>query len=64
MMGDTEANRELSRSRAINTVQEMRKVGATGPFFSVAVGALDPAVNDTSRSAQARNRRVVIILVP
>jgi outer membrane protein OmpA-like peptidoglycan-associated protein len=64
MTGDTAENRALSRSRAVNTVREMKRSGAVGPFFSVAVGAANPDVNDTSRSAQSKNRRVVIVLVP
>lgn len=64
MTGDTVENRALSRSRAVNTVREMKRSGAVGPFFSVAVGAANPDMNDTSRSAQSKNRRVVIVLVP
>jgi outer membrane protein OmpA-like peptidoglycan-associated protein/methionine-rich copper-binding protein CopC len=64
MLGDTPENRALSQARAVSTVREMKRVGATGPFFSLAVGAADPEVNSTSRSAQTKNRRVVIVLVP
>ena len=54
----------LSRTRAINTVREMKRIRATGPFYSLGVGALDPAVPATQRSKQAQNRRVVIVLIP
>lgn len=64
MTGNTAENRTLSQSRSVNTVREMKRIGATGPFYSVAVGAADPEVKNTERSAQAKNRRVVIILVP
>jgi alpha-tubulin suppressor-like RCC1 family protein/outer membrane protein OmpA-like peptidoglycan-associated protein len=64
MLGDTQENRALSKDRAVNTVKTLKRFGARGPFFSVAVGALDPEVKDTSRSAQTRNRRVVIVLIP
>jgi outer membrane protein OmpA-like peptidoglycan-associated protein/Tol biopolymer transport system component len=64
MLGDTEENRALSRQRAINTVREMKRIRATGPFYSIGVGAIDPSVNNTSRDAQSKNRRVIIVLVP
>lgn len=64
MLGDTPENKALSRSRAINTVREMKRAGATGPFYSVGVGAADPEVKSTSRKNQDKNRRVVIVLIP
>lgn len=64
MLGDTPENRALSRARAESTVREMKRIKATGPFYSVGVGAADPAIDDTSRSAQSKNRRVIIVLVP
>ncbi|CAB4664949.1 unannotated protein [freshwater metagenome] len=64
MLGDTPENQALSRTRAINTVREMRRIRASGPFYSLGVGALDPAVPSTERSKQAQNRRVVIVLIP
>jgi outer membrane protein OmpA-like peptidoglycan-associated protein len=63
-LGDTPENRELSRQRAISTVNAMKKVGAKGPFVSIGVGSKDPLVNSTSGKDQSKNCRVVIILVP
>ena len=64
MLGNTPENQALARSRAINTVREMKRIRATGPFYSTGVGALDPAVPSSDRSKQALNRRVVIVLIP
>lgn len=64
LMGDTPENREMSRNRATNTVKEMKRLGATGPFYSIGVGVADPADPTYSREAQNKNRRVVIVLVP
>ena len=64
MLGNTPENQALARSRAINTVREMKRIRATGPFYSTGVGALDPAVPSSDRTKQALNRRVVIVLIP
>ena len=63
-LGDTEANRILSKERARSTVAAMKKVGAKGPFFATGVGGADPLTTSTSGKDQGKNRRVVIILVP
>ena len=63
-LGDTPENRQLSTDRAVATVRAMKKAGAKGPFISLGVGTKDPLVSSTSGKDQARNRRVVIILVP
>jgi outer membrane protein OmpA-like peptidoglycan-associated protein len=62
--GNSPENVKLSQDRARNTVNALRRVGAKGPFFAVGLGALDPARADKTESAQAKNRRVVIVLVP
>jgi outer membrane protein OmpA-like peptidoglycan-associated protein len=64
MLGDTPENRALSRSRATNTVRAIKSAGGTGPFYSIGAGTSDPEVNSTNRDVQAKNRRVVIVLVP
>lgn len=62
--GNSTENRALSRARAVATVNALRLAGATGPFAVSGVGALDPVTRGTSEADQARNRRVVIVLIP
>jgi outer membrane protein OmpA-like peptidoglycan-associated protein len=64
LMGNTPENQEMGRSRAIATRNELRKMGAKGPFYFTSAGALDPATTRMTQAAQARNRRVVIVLIP
>lgn len=64
LMGDTPENRALSKARAISTVNGLKAIGATGPFYVTPVGAEDPATTVMTRAAQAKNRRVIIVLVP
>ena len=64
LMGDTPENRALSKARAISTVNGLKAIGATGPFYVTSVGAEDPATTVMTRAAQAKNRRVIIVLVP
>jgi outer membrane protein OmpA-like peptidoglycan-associated protein len=42
----------------------LKTLGAKGPFAISGVGALDPANNGKTEAAQAKNRRVVIALIP
>lgn len=63
-LGDTPENRALSRRRAISTVRAIKKAGGKGPFNVLGVGAKSPLVASTRGEDQAKNRRVVIVLVP
>jgi len=62
--GNSPANVAISRARAMATVAALKSIGAKGPFALSGVGALDPASNGKTEAAQAKNRRVVIALIP
>jgi outer membrane protein OmpA-like peptidoglycan-associated protein len=64
LMGNTPENQEMSRSRAIATRNKLQTMGAKGPFYITSAGALAPATTKMTNAAQAKNRRVVIILIP
>lgn len=64
LMGNTPENVALARARAQATVAALKARGSKGPFAIAAVGALDPVSNGTTRQAQDRNRRSVIVLIP
>ena len=64
LMGNTPENQELARARAIAARNELRSMGAQGPFFFTSAGALAPATTKMTQAAQAQNRRVVIVLIP
>jgi outer membrane protein OmpA-like peptidoglycan-associated protein len=63
-MGNTPENQQLGRARAIAARNELRSMGATGPFYFTSAGALAPATTKMTNEAQAKNRRVVIVLIP
>jgi outer membrane protein OmpA-like peptidoglycan-associated protein/Tol biopolymer transport system component len=63
-LGDTPENRSLSRQRAVSTVNAIKKAGGKGPFSVLGVGGKSPLVASTRGEDQAKNRRVVIVLVP
>jgi outer membrane protein OmpA-like peptidoglycan-associated protein len=62
--GNSRANVELSRQRSANVISALRRVGAKGPFALVPAGASDPVTTKKTQVAQAKNRRVLIVLVP
>ena len=62
--GNSPANVRLSQDRARSTVAALRRAGARGPFTAIGMGALDPASDEATETAQRRNRRAVIILIP
>jgi outer membrane protein OmpA-like peptidoglycan-associated protein len=64
LMGNTPENIALAKARATSTAKALKTVGAKGPFYATSAGALDPASNKMTVAAQAKNRRVVIVLVP
>lgn len=64
LMGNTPENQEMSRARAIATRNELQRMGAKGPFYITPAGALAPATTKMTSAAQAKNRRVVIVLIP
>lgn len=64
LMGNTPENVALAKARAASTAKALKTVGAKGPFYATSAGALDPASNKMTVAAQAKNRRVVIVLVP
>lgn len=64
LMGNTPENQEMSRARAISTRKELQRMGAKGPFYITSAGALAPATTKMTSAAQAKNRRVVIVLIP
>jgi outer membrane protein OmpA-like peptidoglycan-associated protein len=64
LMGNTPENQEMGRARAISTRNELRSMGAKGPFYFTSAGALAPATTKMTQTAQAKNRRVVIVLIP
>jgi outer membrane protein OmpA-like peptidoglycan-associated protein len=62
--GNSPENIAISRARAASTLTALRSIGAKGPFAVSGVGALDPARNGKTEADQAKNRRVVIVLIP
>jgi outer membrane protein OmpA-like peptidoglycan-associated protein len=62
--GNSPANVEISRARATSTLAALKAIGAKGPFAVSGVGALDPARTGKTEADQAKNRRVVIALIP
>jgi len=64
LMGNTQENQEMGRARAIAARNELRSMGAKGPFYFTSAGALAPATTKLTQAAQAKNRRVVIVLIP
>ena len=64
LMGNTPENQQLGRARAIAARNELRSMGAKGPFYFTSAGALAPASTKMTQRAQAKNRRVVIVLIP
>jgi len=62
--GNSPANVAISKARAGATLAALKSVGAQGPFAVSGVGALDPASTGKTEAAQAKNRRVVIALIP
>jgi outer membrane protein OmpA-like peptidoglycan-associated protein/Tol biopolymer transport system component len=64
LMGNTQENQEMGRARAIAARNELRSMGAKGPFYFTSAGALAPATTKMTVEAQAKNRRVVIVLIP
>jgi outer membrane protein OmpA-like peptidoglycan-associated protein len=64
LMGNTPENQEMGRARAIATRNELRSIGAKGPFYFTSAGALAPATTKMTQAAQAKNRRAVIVLIP
>lgn len=64
LMGNTPENQQLGRARAIAARNELRSMGAKGPFYFTSAGALAPATTTMTNEAQAKNRRVVIVLIP
>ena len=62
--GNSPANVAISKARAESTLAALKSIGAKGPFAVSGVGALDPASTGKTEAAQAKNRRVVIALIP
>jgi outer membrane protein OmpA-like peptidoglycan-associated protein len=62
--GNSPANVAISRARAASTLASLKTLGAKGPFAISGVGALDPANTGKTEADQAKNRRVVIALIP
>lgn len=62
--GNTPENIALSRSRALATVATLRAMKAGGPFAIAGVGAGDPVGSGQTEESQAKNRRVVVVLIP
>lgn len=62
--GNSPANVAVSKARAESTLAALKSIGAQGPFAIAGVGALDPASNGKTEADQAKNRRVVIVLIP
>ena len=62
--GNSPANIAISRARAEATVSALRALGTQGPFAVAGVGALDPASTGKTQDDQAKNRRVIIALIP
>ena len=64
LMGNTPENLAMGRARAIAARNALISIGAKGPFYFTSAGALDPATKTMTEKAQAKNRRVVIVLIP
>ncbi len=62
--GNSPANVAIAKARADSTLRALKSVGAKGPFAVSGVGALDPAATAKTETAQAKNRRVLIALIP
>jgi outer membrane protein OmpA-like peptidoglycan-associated protein len=62
--GNTPENIALSQSRALATVATLRAIKAGGPFAIAGVGAGDPVGSGQTEESQAKNRRVVVVLIP
>jgi outer membrane protein OmpA-like peptidoglycan-associated protein len=62
--GNSRENVALSRQRSANVISALRRAGAKGPFALVPAGASDPVTTEKTQAAQAKNRRVIIVLVP
>ena len=62
--GNTPENIALSRSRALAAVATLRAIKAGGPFAIAGVGAGDPVGSGQTEESQAKNRRVVVVLIP
>jgi len=62
--GNSPANVAVSKARAESTLAALKSIRAQGPFAIAGVGALDPASNGKTEADQAKNRRVVIVLIP
>ena len=61
---DREVQTELARRRAAVTQLALQAAGVKGPFSIYTAGADNAVSNGTSVSAQDKNRRTIIILVP
>ena len=62
--GNSPENIAISKARATATLTALRSIGAKGPFAVSGVGALDPVNNGKTQTDQAKNRRVIIVLIP
>ena len=62
--GNSPANIKLSQDRAARVVTALRQAGSKGPFSFSGVGASAPSSPRSTLAAQAKNRRVIIVLIP
>jgi len=62
--GNSPANIKLSQERAARVVTALRQAGSKGPFSFSGVGASAPSSPRSTLAAQAKNRRVIIVLIP
>jgi outer membrane protein OmpA-like peptidoglycan-associated protein len=62
--GNSPANIKLSQERAARVVTALRQAGSKGPFSFSGVGASAPSSPTGTLAAQAKNRRVIIVLIP
>ncbi|NQW59291.1 OmpA family protein [bacterium] len=62
--GNSRANIKLSQDRAARIVTALREAGSKGPFSFSGVGAAAPSSPRDTLAAQAKNRRVIIVLIP
>jgi outer membrane protein OmpA-like peptidoglycan-associated protein len=62
--GNSRANIKLSQDRAARVVTALRQAGSKGPFTYSGVGASAPSSPRSTLAAQAKNRRVIIVLIP